>query len=95
MAAGEWGGPAINIYGPNESLALTLTLFTEREASAGHGAAQPSPWVLHAEPGLRGTGGGLQGVMEQGTGVSWCHNVPQAPDEADTLTQYGYGGSLS
>lgn len=83
MAAGERGGPAINIYGPNEFLALTLTLFTEREASAGHGAAQPSPRVLHAEPGLGSTGGGLRGVMEQGMGVLWGHSVPQAPGEAE------------
>lgn len=52
MVAGEQGGPAINIYGPNECLALTLTLFAEQEASAGHGAAQPSLWVLAREPGL-------------------------------------------
>lgn len=52
MVAAERGGPAINIYDPNESLALTLTLFTEQEASGGHGVAQPLLWVLAREPGL-------------------------------------------
>lgn len=75
MVAGEWRGPAINVYGPNESLALTLTLFTEQEGSGGHGVAQPLLWVLAGEPGLGwpwgSTQGGLHGVMEQvmGSGI--------------------------
>lgn len=52
MAAGERGGPVINIYCPNESLALTLTLFTEQEASGGHGVARPLLWVLDGETRL-------------------------------------------
>lgn len=71
MAAGERGGPAINIYGPNESLALTLTLFAEQEASGGHGVAQPSLWVLAREPRL---GWPLEGHTQGsvwGDGL-WC-----------------------
>lgn len=104
MAAGEREGPAINIYGPNESLALTLTLFTEQEASGGHGVAQPSLWVLTGEPGL--------GWPQEGhtVGSAWCdgagdggrafrgvaasHNVPEQPGEPDTSPRHGDGGAL-
>lgn len=66
MVAGEWRGPAINIYDPNESLALTLTLFTKQEGSGGHGVAQTLLWVLAGEPGLGWPWGGRT------RGFAWC-----------------------
>lgn len=98
MAAGEQGGPAINIYGPNESLALTLTLFTEQEASGGHGAAQPLLWVLAREPGLgwalRGTPRGLHGVTPVFDDVTAGHKVPEEPGEPDAFLQHGVAAAL-